>query len=129
MDMVLRWIPAALKVDRGLLGVMWFPKAGDRNLLAGRGCVTYTSHNVFKYEQNRNRRYWLLVSGPGKTMIWVCSGLNCYFEYPMRDKELDIVFKVEETAILAFPCSWETGTGIMLRPDAKESKHCGITQM
>lgn len=99
MHVCLAGVATELKVDQGFPEVMPLLKSGGRYLLPGEWCLVPTLHD-YKYEQNRNPRYFLLITGPEAITIWTLHSWHWYVDYPMKQKKkLGKVLKMEEAGM------------------------------
>lgn len=93
----------ALKADQWFPEAMQLPKTVGRDLLTRKGSPEQTVDNGLEYEQDRNRGYFLLLTGPEAMKIWAYQGLHCYVDSLMKEKKkLGKVLNIEEVAIPAF---------------------------
>lgn len=101
IDIRLRWIAAALEVAQGLLETMELTKPWGRCLRPRVGCPAYTRHNDFEYAQERSSGTLDLLTRLGAATTWVWLVWRCYFDYLMKGKKLDHIWKMRLQSLLS----------------------------
>lgn len=106
----MRGFAGSLNAYQWFLQVVQLLETRVRYLFIEEWCRVRIGHKKFKYEQDRNSKYFLLVARLGVSTSWACHGSNCDVdEQTKKSRKLGKVLKIREDVILLFMFLEETG--------------------